>query len=156
METAKYQVSTGDIKFSSMTAKNLELKTTTGHITLDNVNVAEKITCNLDTGKAQYNNVKCENLSHKSSTGKAIFTNAIVNEHLEINTSTGDVKFTDSDAKTLYIKTSTGDVKGNLLTAHHFVVTSDTGKPNYPKYSEGGICEIITDTGDIDITAPNE
>ena len=152
IENANFVASTGDIKLSSMSAKNLNIKRSTGHINMENVTVIEKITSNLHTGESLYKDVKCADFDHTSTTGKVTFTNTIVANHLNVKTSTGDVRFNDSDVGTAKVETSTGDVKGTILTDHHFIVETDTGKKNYPKYTEGGLFEITTDTGDIDIS----
>lgn len=152
IENANFVASTGNVKLSSMSAKNINIKRSTGNIEMENVNVLDKITSNLETGSSSYKDVRSANFEHKSTTGKVTFTNTIVANHLNVKTSTGDVRFNDSDALTATVVTTTGDVKGTILTAHHFIVETDTGKKNYPKYTEGGLFEITTDTGDIDIS----
>ena len=57
-----------------------------------------------------------------------------------------------SDAGTINIKTGTGDVSGSLLSGKVFSVTSDTGNVKVPDTQSGGLCEIHTNTGDINIT----
>lgn len=143
---------TGNLTLKNCKAQNLDLKTSTGRKTLENVEVEEKINLKASTGDTVINDVKCKNFESNSSTGDVKLTNLLVNEHIEIKTSTGDVDFLNSDAATLHIKTGTGHVKGNLLTDHVFYATCDTGTPKVPHSTTGGLCEIETDTGSINIT----
>ena len=59
--------------------------------------------------------------------------------------------FKNCDAAELFVESDTGDVKGSLLTDKVFITESDTGRVNVPKTVTGGKCEIITNTGDIEI-----
>lgn len=144
--------STGNQYYADLTAKNMKIKASTGNVNLDGVKVEETLDINVSTGRINLKNVTAKNYKSHSSTGNVIFDNTIIAEHLEVETSTGDVQFIDSDAATLKIKTDTGDVKGTLLNEHIFHVVSDTGHPDYPVCTEGGLCDIETDTGDIKIS----
>ena len=146
------QSSTGMVHIGDLSAKEINIKSSTGRINVLNVDVAEKITINTSTGDQKVTDTKCQNLEAKASTGFIVLTNTVVEKHIEIKRSTGDVTFHDSDAETLHVKTDTGDVRGTLLTSKVFYVKTDTGKVNVPKSTTGGLCEIETDTGDIDIT----
>ena len=78
--------------------------------------------------------------------------NVIAAEKFSIKRSTGDVKLDRSDAAELFVETDTGDVTGTLLSDKVFVVETDTGSVDVPKTITGGKCEIITSTGDINIS----
>ena len=133
------ETSTGNQYYSDLTAKSMKIKASTGNINLDGAKVEETLDINASTGRINLKNVTAKNYKSHSSTGNVIFDNTIIAEHLEVETSTGDVKFVDSDAATLKIKTDTGDVKGTLLNKHIFHVVSDTGHPDYPVCTEGGL-----------------
>lgn len=175
-ENVDYQASTGDLKMSATVSSYLQVKTSTGNVTmtdanvknmilnsstggykLTNVNVEEKGDIKVSTGRISLTNVTAQDLDLKASTGNITLTDTVVTNHLEIKASTGNVKLSKSDAKTINVKTSTGDVTMTLLSKHIFVVDTDTGKKSYPKDStEGGICQVETDTGDIKITIVTE
>ena len=164
--------STGDIKLENVKSNNANISTSTGHqnykgvkvnnqfllvastgdVSLENCEVGGLLKVNTSTGHITANGVRCTNASFEASTGKVKLDDFVAVSELSIKTSTGDVTFKNIDADTIKIKTNTGNVKGNILTDKHFVVSTDTGKTNYPKYSTGSLCEITTDTGDIDIT----
>ena len=144
--------STGKFTLKNSKCKNLNVKTSTGEQLYEKVDVEEKMTLKASTGDITLNGVNCKNYESNTSTGDVALNETIVVEHIKIETGTGDVDFYNSDAETLNIKTDTGHVKGNLLTDHIFYVESDTGTPRVPKSTTGGLCEIKTDTGKIDIT----
>jgi DUF4097 and DUF4098 domain-containing protein YvlB len=71
---------------------------------------------------------------------------------LTIEADTGDVTFKRCDAANLSISTDTGDIEGSLLSSKVFFYETDTGDVDLPRTTEGGRCDIETDTGDITIT----
>ncbi len=150
-EYAKVESSTGNNVVKGISPKKMDLEADTGNISLENVHVTNALNIKVDTGKVNLLEVTAENLNVKSDTGKVTLTNTVIEKHIEIITSTGDVRLNDSDAETLYIKTSTGDVSGTLLTSKIFTGTSSTGKRDLPPTTEGGLCEIKTSTGDVNI-----
>ena len=152
---AKMEGSTSNIYVNEFKAYNLQIKTTTGDIKLENVDVTNDIITNLSTGYTNTNNVKAASLDIKASTGKVNLKDTIINNNINIETSTGDVTLEDIDAATLKIKTTTGDVKGTILTDKIIYANTNTGHVDVPHLSSGGICEITTDTGDITISIKN-
>ena len=151
-ESFYFKTSTGNVSISSSTAKNMTLTSSTGNLNMNDVKVEEKITISKSTGHIDMSKVHAKDYESSSSTGHVNLKDVIVENHIKIKTSTGDVKLEDSDAATLNITTSTGDVKGTLLTNKIFYVHTDTGKVNVPTSTEGGLCEITTDTGDVSIS----
>lgn len=150
-EKLEVKASTGKVALTDFTAKNIVVNTSTGDISLNSVEATEKIDVKASTGNIKLVGVKANDFDAKASTGKVTLTETLVANHINIKTNTGNVKFEDSDADTLSIKTDTGDVKGTLLTSKIFYAKTDTGSVNVPKTTEGGLCEIETDTGDISI-----
>ena len=95
--------------------------------------------------------VTCKALTSTGSTGKITLNNVVANDLLQIERSTGDVRLENCDAGEIKIKTSTGDVTGTLKSEKIFFASASTGKVRVPKTASGGICEITTSTGDIEI-----
>ena len=149
--TTSIEASTGDISLSDITTNELKVKASTGDVSVNNVQVATSSTIQTSTGRVSLNNVASKNLNIKVSTGYVKLTNTVIEEHMEIKASTGTVKITDSDAATIKIETSTGDVDATLLTSKIVYAESDTSTPDVPKSTEGGLCEIKTDTGRIKV-----
>ncbi len=163
--------STGDVKSAASVSGEVKIKTSTGHITLENMSagsidlevttgkiVASGITCEgeleieVSTGKANLTDVTCKTLESEGDTGDITLRNVIASERFSIERSTGDVKFEGCDAAEIFVKTDTGDVEGTLLSDKVFIVNTDTGKVSVPNSIVGGRCQIETDTGDVKIT----
>ena len=128
------ETGTGDVMVSSVTGGDVYVKTNTGDITIEN--------CTLTKG------VRIE-----SNTGEVTLRLTTSDKGMRVTTNTGDVIFDRADADEMHITTDTGDVKGSLLTEKIFYVQTDKGHVNVPKITGAdGLCEITTDTGDVNIT----
>ncbi|MGI6781914.1 MAG: DUF4097 family beta strand repeat-containing protein [Acholeplasmataceae bacterium] len=147
---------TGNVNLEGVNANDIDILTATGRTTFKNVNVTNKIIIKADTGRIELSKVNSNSLRVKTDTGRVKLEEVVVATTIYINTSTGPVIFKGSDANELYISTSTGSVSGSILTNKIFRATSDTGRVNVPKTTTGGICEIETNTGNINITIGND
>lgn len=143
-------VSTGDVLLKELNSKNLSLSTSTGKITASDI-TADKVDIKVSTGDTILEDINCKTLNSNGDTGDISIKRVIAENLLTIKRDTGDVKLNASDAGEIFIKTSTGDVKGSLLSDKVFIVKSNTGDIDVPKTTNGGRCEISTDTGDIKI-----
>ena len=86
-----------------------------------------------------------------TTTGDVLLSDVLSSEDVTVKTNTGDVSLKRCDAQTLYVKTNTGDVKATLLSEKKFKVKTNTGDIDIPKDGDGGTCEIITNTGDVQV-----
>ena len=111
----------------------------------------ETLEINVSTGKTNLTDISCKNLISNGTTGDIFLINLLASEKIFIERSTGDINFDGCDANEIQIKTSTGDVEGTFLSDKSFDTETDTGKISVPKGTNGGKCEIVTDTGDIKI-----
>lgn len=148
----KIKTSTGDIELDNVTTQDLDLTVTTGDISIKNTTCTGNIKISVDTGDAELENVSCTSLYSTGDTGDIELKDFIASENISIKRDTGDVEFVRSDAAEIYVKTSTGSVTGSLLSAKIFFPQSSTGNISIPKTTTGGVCEIITSTGDIEIS----
>ena len=148
----RFKVSTGYITVKGAHADSIDLKSSTGNITLEDVNCVDEITHKCSTGKARFENVNCNKFTSVGDTGDITLTAVNVTELLAVERDTGDVRFNGSDAAELLIETSTGDVEGTLLTEKIFFVSRTTGDVDVPESLSGGKCKITTSTGDVRIT----
>lgn len=110
-----------------------------------------KISADMSTGDVRIENLRTGDVEINVSTGDVILKNIIAENEIRIDASTGDVNFDGCDAGGIYVNVSTGDVTGSLLSPKIFMADSSTGAVEVPGTSEGGICEINTSTGDIEI-----
>ncbi len=148
----KIKTSTGHICLENISAEMLDLHTTTGNISVSNANCAGDVSATVSTGKTSLADITCKNLTSIGNTGDITLKNVIASEQFSIKRSTGDVKLDGCDAAEIRIETDTGDVKGTLLTDKVFMAQTDTGRIDVPKTVTGGKCEVTTDTGDIKFT----
>lgn len=151
LESTKVEVTTGDVYLSDFNTKELTVKSSTGKINIDKMEVTNDASFQASTGKINVKDFTANNLTAKASTGKITLTNVVIANHLQLSASTGDIKLVDSDASSLDISTSTGDVDCVLLTGKIFDVDTDTGKKHVPASSGTGQCKVRTSTGDINI-----
>lgn len=109
----------------------------------------DTISVSVSTGETHITDIQCKNLITNGNTGDVSLKNVIASENISIERSTGDIELERCDGAELFIKTDTGDVEGSLLSDKAFFAESDTGEIDVPKTTSGGLCEIFTDTGDI-------
>ena len=133
VDTLSLKASTGAIELCKSTCKTLEVEATTGSIKLSEIS---------GTG----------DFDIEATTGKINLSDVVTEGDLTIEADTGDVIFKRCDAANLSITTDTGDVEGSLLTSKVFFYETDTGDVDIPRTTEGGKCNIETDTGDITVT----
>ena len=145
------KTSTGSISLDNVSVKSLDLTVTTGSINVSNASVDLGGRRKIKKGKSELYNVTCKSIITKGSTGDLTLTNVEASEKYNITRSTGDVTFDSSDAKEINIETDTGDVKGTLLSDKIYIINTNTGDVYVPKTTTGGVCEITTSTGDINI-----
>ena len=151
LDSININLSTGRITVEETNTKNLFVKASTGIVNLKNITVEEKTTINVSTGDIYLSDLTSGKINISSSTGDLFLTNVIANDDIIIKTSTGNVIFDHSDAQSLNIETSTGDVRGSFLTPKTFIISADIKHVDVPK-TNGGFCDIKTDTGRIKIT----
>ncbi len=171
---AKIKTDTGDVAVNGIDVGALNITTNTGDMRICEVVCHDDLEIKTETGRAHLSDVSCDNFissgdtgdlimyrsiatgkfSIKRDTGDVEFNQCNANEIL-VQTDTGDVEFDRCDANKIFVRTETGDVSGSLLSDKVFTVESNTGDIEVPKSAIGGTCEIITDTGDIEIEIAN-
>ena len=154
-EDIKISTSTGNIYLENISANSLDLSVSTGKVTVTDVMCEGDIKISVSTGKTSLTDITCKNIISSGNTGNISLKNVIAAEKFSIKRSTGDVKFDACDAAEIFVETDTGDVEGSLLTDKIFIVQTDTGRVDVPKTTDGGRCEIATDTGDVSINILN-
>lgn len=147
------KLSTGTLTLTdAAVGGNLTMESSSGSIKTSNVSIGGTLNVETDTGSVKMNTVTCATLEMKYETGSVTLTDVLASEKMEIDGSTGSLRFERADAPTIKIETSTGSVRGTLRSEKIFYAKSSTGSVNVPRGTQGGICEIETSTGSIDIT----
>ena len=153
-ELIQIKTSTGDICAENLSAGALDLTVSAGMVTVSGVTCEGAVSVGVSTGKVYLTDTRCKNVISSGSTGDISLNHVIAAEKISIERSTGDVKFDSSDAAEIFVKTDTGDVTGRLLTDKVFAAQTDTGDIDVPETVDGGRCEIMTNTGDIEVSIP--
>jgi DUF4097 and DUF4098 domain-containing protein YvlB len=133
VDTLSLKASTGAIELCKSSCRTLEIEATTGSIKLSEIS---------GTG----------DFDIEATTGKINLSDVVTEGDLTIEADTGDISFKRCDAANLDLTTDTGDIEGSLLTSKVFFYETDTGDVDIPRTTEGGKCNIETDTGDITVT----
>lgn len=145
------ETDTGDIRMENLSAGSLRLSVSTGRINLSGLVCEGDLRSSVSTGRTDIRDSSCLNFFSDGSTGELSLTNVTAAGSFSIGRSTGDVHLSACDAAELDITTDTGDVTGSLLSEKIFLAHSGTGDIDIPDTLSGGLCEISTDTGDIEI-----
>ncbi|MBQ3184028.1 MAG: DUF4097 family beta strand repeat protein [Clostridia bacterium] len=153
-ENISVEVSTGDVHIGYISAGELDIETSTGDIGIEDI-WAGNIDIKVSTGDVTLTDISCDSLKTEGDTGDIMLKTVVAEAKFDIKRSTGDVKLEGCDAEELRIETDTGDVVGTLLSEKIFITESDTGRIDVPETTNGGRCEITTDTGDIKIDIPS-
>lgn len=147
----KITLDVGDIQLEHLSADSLELASDTGDVTVSSVTCANAMQVEVDTGSVRLTDVACGSLTATADTGDILLERVTATGAMTLQSEIGAVQFLGCDAGELHIVTDTGDVTGTLLSEKVFLAESDTGEIDIPKTVTGGVCEIRTDTGDIQI-----
>lgn len=145
----KVETSTGHITLENVNAQSLDLTVSTGNVTLSKVECQEDISIGVSTGETKLTDVTCRNFTTTGSTGDVQMENVTVTEKITFKRSTGDIVLDGCGAQEIEGETDTGDVSGNLHSTHIYIVDTNTGKIIVPESTEGGKCRITTSTGDV-------
>lgn len=148
----KIQLSTGSVTVENTTVNNLTVSLSTGEVVLSEVSCEGDLSLRCSTGDTRLAEVRCKNLTSVGSTGDLTLKNTVVSGSLSLERSTGDITLKDCDGGQIHIETTTGNVEGTLLSQKVIFATTDTGAVNIPRSTTGGLCEITTDTGHIQIS----
>ena len=146
------EASTGNVTVGNCAPASVSLVTDTGDITASAIHATGDFCVKSSTGKQTLRDVTCASANLRANTGDVKMANLIASGHLQAETSTGDITFDRCNAATMKITADTGNVTGTLLTPKIILAQSDTGRVDVPRSTEGGICEITTDTGRISIS----
>lgn len=144
-------LSTGDIHLENISVDSLDLTVSTGRVTAANITCEGDITIIVSTGDVNLTDIACKSIISSGGTGGISLDKVIAAEKFSFERSTGNVNFNRCDAAEIYVKTGTGGVTGTLLTDKVFITQTNTGSVDVPKTVEGGICEVTTNTGDINL-----
>ena len=150
-DVMELEATTGKIDVADSSAGQMGLSVTTGDVKVSSVACEGLIDANVTTGGMKLEDIVCMDLQSTGSTGDLVMKNVIGTGEFRLERSTGDIRMESCDAASIIAKTSTGDVVGSLKTDKVFLTESGTGDVEVPRTTSGGVCDITTGTGDIQI-----
>ncbi len=150
-QSLEIRLNTGNIRLEEVCAKEIQLQTTTGKISLLGGETEGEIRAETNTGSITLTDISCGSLFVKSETGALTLRDAISRGSLTATNSTGKISLESCDAAELSLRTSTGNISGTLLSEKLFFAESDTGRVSVPQTASGGRCEARTSTGSINL-----
>lgn len=142
-------VSTGDLKVKEISSDTVHLAVTTGYIEAEALKGNADIQFSATTGDVKLRDISCGSIRGKTETGDILLENTAASGEIKCECDTGSVRLYGIDAGSLSFHTDTGDVTGTVLSDKIYIVETDTGDIDVPYSTNGGTCEISTDTGDI-------
>ena len=142
---------TGTVKAENVTAGGLRAESDTGAVILSNVVSSGAVEAECDTGSLKLTDVRGGSITAEMDTGSVTLKNAVADGRMQVRSGTGSVRFDSCDASEIKVKTGTGSVTGTFASPKIFYAESGTGKVSVPKSTEGGICDVETGTGRIDL-----
>ena len=143
---------TGSQSVFELQCGNLTMTCTTGDLQYNQMQVENTIQFESDTGRVSFGQIQCGSIIGTTTTGDIVCEGGSIDGDLNMVTDSGDITLTNFEVTTLHITTDTGDVSGSLRSEKIFFTETNTGDIRVPKSTEGGLCEIKTDTGDITFT----
>ncbi len=149
------KTATGNIGCSADVSNTIDLQTDTGNIRIENSAPNGEVKVKTATGSIKIADIHCNRLSAESNTGSIDLINTIADDNMTINSATGSVRLDSCDANKIKVKTNTGSIVGTLLSDKIFFAKSAVGNVDVPKTTSGGTCELVTDTGNIQIEIKN-
>lgn len=147
----KTRTVSGGLSISNTKANKIEANSTSGDVTLTNIECSDNLQVGSISGNLSLKDIDCDNITVGNTSGDNEFIN-VTSRRFQCESVSGNINLYSCDADNLKLKTTSGNVSGSLLTDKQFKTESISGKINVPSSETGGICEITTVSGDINIT----
>lgn len=154
-ESIDIRGSTGDITNRASASGIVKIKMTTGDICVENMS-ADMLLLDVTTGDMELSGIRCSIIETNGDTGDLTMTDVVTTGAIVAFRNTGNIKFDKCDSEKLLFSTQTGDITGSLLSDKIFLVESGTGSVKVPKTTEGGECQVRSETGDIKLKIEKE
>ncbi len=141
----------GGIHISDVECKNIVAKGSSGSIRLSSIAAKENLNVNATSGSIQLSDVECVNVTGGNSSGSIKCNNVIAAGDITLNSTSGAISFDACDAANLRLSATSGSIRGNVLSPKNFVAEATSGSVDVPESASGGLCEVSTTSGSIQI-----
>lgn len=138
-----------NIKVEDVLLKTSTFKTSTGNISLKNINSDENFNIKTDTGAISLVNIEANDLLVSSETGKILINNFSAND-LDLKNSTGLLKVTGGEAKNITVNHSVGSITFKDTLSSKIKINSSTSNVTLNEVDSKNI-QIYLETGSVSI-----
>lgn len=175
-DRAEIKSSSGDVKYLGDATTKLNISITSGSAFVQGVSVSE-INGKVTSGRLKAEDISCSCLTLKGTSGTIEVEDATVQEgcifeqtsgrislsdviskgRLDAKLTSGSLRLDQCDAEALSLKLTSGSVRGTLCSDKVFNVRSSSGSVHVPdSVPHGGLCEIETTSGSVNITVEKD
>ena len=110
------------------------------------------MTAQTASGSLTLTQAACGTLTARTQSGDLRLTGVVADDVLSAQTASGSIRLDGCDAAALSLRTTSGNVTGSLLSDKVFLAESASGMVDIPRTVTGGPCEIVTSSGNIQLT----
>ena len=150
-DVVELESTSGSVKFYSVVKDEIEAESTSGSVTVSSYSSPDKVDCRSVSGSVTITDIKGEEIKAKSTSGSIKLKNVTASDEMTLETTSGSINLDKCDGNEIYIESTSGSVKGTLLSEKRFKTKSTSGSINIPYSNNGGICEIKTTSGSVNI-----
>ncbi len=144
--------SSGGIGVSKVECVNLSVENSSGVMHLTEIVATGDVNVKGTSDGVHLDEVKCANLTGSNSSGRITCTEVIVAGDMNLDNSSGGIALEACDAENLKLEATSGSIRGTLLTEKIFVADATSGSVKVPKTTSGGVCEVTTTSGSIQLS----
>lgn len=148
---ARLDTVSGGIKFHSRVRSEAAFESTSGGIEAGGFE-CELLKADCTSGGIRLSNVSCGSADIECTSGGITLTSVIASGMLEVDTISGSITFERCDGGSIRANAVSGGIKGSLLSPKLFRTDTVSGRISVPASGDGGICELETTSGRIEIT----
>ena len=142
----------GGISVNDLRGSDVSAASTSGTLHLENVTASGWLKAESTSGDIHMDSVSCHALETESSSGEQYLTDVRAEDDFRLTSTSGDIELERCDAGGMQIHTSSGGVTGSLASEMIVYTETSSGSVRVPRGEKGGVCEIHTSSGDIDLS----
>lgn len=149
----EYTSSSGNLEMSEMSIDNLILRSSSGDIEIQDVEINNRFKLSSVSGNCKIISLSANNMVYQSTSGDMFFTNIIVNEDILINSTSGNSKLSEIECNKLSIDSTSGDI--NIEEAQLNLLSVESKSGNVTVDNLDGAVQTETTSGDTSLLLSN-
>ena len=139
----------GNVECGSDASEGATVEATSGNVSFNGCH-GKRISAKTTSGEIYAGGAICLEASFESSSGEVELEGVNVRDSLNVKTTSGNIELDECDSAALKLISTSGNISGELLSSKIYMAKSTSGNINVPLGVSGGICEITTNSGNID------